>query len=147
MEFKASTGLLDQAVSTFGEALKAGVKIQDEVGKWWTDALDQTGPAMAWQKRSQAIAQEALPAAQKNAEEWMKLVEKNYAKSINLLKKAFETEQDPAAVRDKVQDLWEASLEMVRENTQAMADANKKMMELWANLLKKNVEANGGARK
>jgi len=142
-----ATGLFDQAVSTFGDALKAGVKIQEEVGKWWTDALDHAGPAMAWQKRSQALVQDAIPAAQKNAEEWLKLVEKNYTKSMNLLKKAFESEQDPALIRDKVQDLWESSMEIVRDNAQAMAESNKKMMEIWAGLLKKNIDGNGAAKK
>ena len=54
-----ASGLFDQAVSTFGDAMKAGVKIQEDIGKWWSDALDQSGPAMEWQKRSRAIVQEA----------------------------------------------------------------------------------------
>ncbi len=145
-EFKASS-LFDQAVSTFGDALKAGVKIQEEVGKWWSDALDQSGPAMEWQKRSRAMVKEALPAAQKSAEDWLKLVEKNYSKSMALLKQAFEADADPADIRVRTQELWEASLQLVRENAQAMAETNMKMMEVWAGLLKKNVEGDGAAKK
>src|SRR5690349_17590212 len=72
------SGLFDQAVSTFGDALKAGVKIQEEVGKWWSDALEQAGPVTEWQKKSRAIFGDAIPTAQKNTEEWLKLVEQNY---------------------------------------------------------------------
>lgn len=134
------TGLFDQAVSTFGDALKAGVKIQEEVAKWWSDALDQAGPVQEWQKKSQAIVSEAIPAAQKNAEEWLKLVEQNYRRSMDLLKKAFETNGAPSSkeMQARTQDLWEASLDVIRDNAQAMAEANMKMMELWAGVLQKN---------
>ena len=135
------SGLFDQAVSTFGDAMKAGVKIQEEVGKWWSDALQQAGPVTDWQKQSRALVSEAIPAAQKNAEDWLKLVEQNYKRSMALLKKAFDTNADPAEIRVKTQQLWEESMELIRDNAQAMADANKKMLELWAGMLKKNVEA------
>jgi hypothetical protein len=134
------TGLFDQAVSTFGDALKAGVKIQEEVGKFWTDALDQGSPVQEWQKRSRALVAEAIPTAQRSAEEWLKLVERNYQKSMVLMKKAFESDQmDPNELRARAQELWEESLELVRDNAQAMAQANVKMLEIWAGLLKKNV--------
>ena len=134
------SGVFDQAFATFGDALKSSVKIQEEVGKWWSDTLEQAGPVTDWQKKSRALVTEAIPAAQKNAEEWLKLVEQNYKRSITLLKKAFETNADPAEVRAKTQQLWEESMELIRDNAQAMADANKKMLELWAGMLKKNVE-------
>lgn len=141
------TGMFDQAVSTFGDALKAGVKIQEEVGKWWSDAMDQTGPAQEWQKKSRSIVSEAIPAAQKNAEEWLKVVEQNYRRSMELLKKAFD--QTPAAsskdMQARTQDLWEASLDVIRDNAQAMSEANMKMMELWAGVLQKNVHESAAA--
>ena len=136
-----ASGLFDQAVATFGDALKAGVKIQEEVGKWWSDALDQAGPVTEWQKKSRALVSEAIPAAQKNAEEWLKLVDQNYKRSMALLKKAFDTSGDPTEVRAKTQQLWEESMELIRDNAQAMADANKKVLELWGGMLKKNIEA------
>jgi hypothetical protein len=135
------SGLFDQAVLTFGDTLKAGVKIQEEVGKWWSDALEQAGPGTDWQKKSRALVSEAIPAAQKNAKEWLKLVEQNYKRSMALLKKAFDTNGDPAELRVKTQHLWEESMELIRDNAQAMADANKKVLELWAGMLKKNIES------
>ena len=137
------SALFDDAVQTFGDAVKAGVKVQEEVGKWWSDALEQAGPVDAWQKKSKAVLSEAIPAAQKNAEECLKLVEGNYKKSLALLKKAWDADPgDAAAIRAKTQELWEASLEMVRENAQAMAQANLKVMEVWAGLLRAGA-ANG----
>jgi hypothetical protein len=130
-----ASGLFDQAFQTFGDALKSSVKIQEEVGKWWSDTLDQAGPVNEWQKKSRALVSEAIPAAQKNTEEWLKLVEQNYRRSAALFKKAFETNGDAADVRAKTKELWEESMELVRENAKALADANKKMLELWAGIL------------
>jgi hypothetical protein len=135
--------MFDEAMTTFNDAVKAGVKVQEEIGKWWSDALDQAGPADQWQKKSKAILSEAIPAAQKNAEEWLKLVEQNYKRSLALLKKAWSADADANTMRAKTQELWESSLEMVRDNTQAITQANMKMMEVWAGVLKNGVAANG----
>ena len=141
------SALFDDAVQSFGEAVKAGVKVQEEIGKWWSDALDQAGgatPVDAWQKKSKAVLSEAIPAAQKNAEEALKLVEQNYKKSLAMLKKAWDADpSDATAVRAKALELWEASLELVRDNTQAMAQANLKAMEAWAGLLKSAANGKG----
>ena len=142
----AVSGLVDEAMGTFNDAVKAGVKVQEEIGKWWSDALEQAGPADQWQKKSRAIISEAIPAAQKNAEEWLKLVEQNYKRSLGLLKKAWETDADASTMRAKTQELWESSLELVRDNAQAMAQANMKMMEVWAGMLRNGVAPNGKSK-
>src|SRR5438477_89022 len=58
--------LFDQAVHTFGDALKTGVRIQEEVGRLWTDAFDQTAPLQDWQKKGRAVFTEAIPNALKS---------------------------------------------------------------------------------
>jgi hypothetical protein len=138
------TSLFDQAVQTFGDAMKAGVKMQEEMGRWWSDAIEQAGPVNEWQKRSRAIVCEAIPAAQHNTEEFMKVMEQNYRRSLDLLKKAVDSEPSvsPTDVQTKTQELWDASMEVVRDNAQAMAQVNVKMMETWAELLKKNMNGN-----
>jgi hypothetical protein len=138
----AGSGVFDEAVETFNEAVKAGAKVQDEIGKWWSDALDKAGPAEDWQKKSKAVFSEAIPAAQKNGEEWLKLVEQNYKRSLGLFKKAWDVQpsRDPAVLRAKSQELWEASLELVRDNAQAVAQANVKLMEIWGRVLRNGAE-------
>jgi BMFP domain-containing protein YqiC len=138
------TGLFDQAVQTFGDAMKAGVKFQEEMSKLFTEMLDQAGPMQEWQRQSRALMGDAVPAAQKSVEQWMKLAQQNYLRSLDLFKRAFETEQPSTgqaateAMQNRTQDLWEASMEMVRGNAQAVAQANAKMMETWVELLRKN---------
>jgi len=141
------SGLFDEAVQTFNEAVKAGTKVQDEIGKWWSDALQQAGPMEDWQKKSKAVMGEAIPAAQKNAEELLKLVEQNYKRSLSMLKKACDAQPaDAAAVHAKTQELWEGTLELVRDNATAMSQANLKMMEVWAGLLRVGAQAGNGKK-
>lgn len=137
------TGIFDQASQTFGEAFKAGVKMQEDITDWWVQALDQAGPVQEWQKKSRAIVNEAIPAAQKNAEEWLKVLEENYTRSMELLKKAFNANgaADPADLQGRLRDLWEASLGVLKDNAQALVQANVKMMDLWADVMRKNVTA------
>src|SRR5690349_17127582 len=96
--------LFDDAAASFNEAVKAGAKMQEEIGKWWTDALDKTQPGGFaavddWQKKSKAVVAEAIPAAQKNAEAWLKLVDQNTKRGLGLLKKAFDAPPaDPATL-------------------------------------------------
>jgi hypothetical protein len=137
------TGLFDQAMENFSEAFKAGVKMQEDIANWWSETLDQAGPAQEWQRRSRAILSDAMPAAQKNAEEWLKVVEENNFRSMELLKKAFsgDSVSTPGEFQEKLKDFWEESLEVLKENTQAMAQANAKVMDLWAEVLRKNMTA------
>ena len=137
------TGLFDQAVQNFGEALKAGVKAQEQIANWWTDALNKAVPATEFQKRSRTLASEVIPTAQKNAEEIVKLIEQNYKRSVDLLRKAFDSTGAANAgdLQAKAQGLWEASVELVKDNAQAMAQTNIKVLELWADVLRQTSPA------
>ncbi|HEX2973861.1 MAG TPA: hypothetical protein VHP11_16125, partial [Tepidisphaeraceae bacterium] len=110
----------------------------------WTEMLEQGGAMQTWQKRSRAMINEAIPTAQKNAEEWLRMIEENYRRAMDLMKKAVEPEQAGAGVdvRARTQELWEASMEAMRDTAQKMAQTNVKMMEQWAEILRKNT--NGG---
>lgn len=134
--------VLDTAINAFGDAMKTGVKAQEEMSRWWTDALSCGNPLGDWQKRSRQLFDEAVPAAQRHTQEFLKLVEQNYRRSVDLLKKAVDTDHNGAVdgMREKIRALWEESVAIVKENTEAMAQANVKLLEAWADLLKKNFE-------
>jgi len=133
-------GLFDQAVQTFGETLKAAIRGQEQIAGYWSDVLNKAGATSDFQKKSRVFFNEAIPAAQKNAEEWVRLLEQNYRRSIELLKKACEPANATVAgdVQAKLQNLWEQSVELVKDNTQAMTQANLKVLELWADVLRHN---------
>ncbi len=94
------------------------------------------------QKRVEAMMTGALPAAQKNAEECLRLMDQNTRSSMDLLKKVFETCQSEsiAEAQTKIRDLWEASLGTLRQNAQAIVQTNARAMEAWASCAKRNSE-------
>jgi hypothetical protein len=140
--------VFNEAAETFNEAVKAGLKVQEEIGKWWSDALEQAGPTEQWQKKSKAVFDETIPAAQKSAQEWIKLVDQNYKRSVGLFKKAWEVQPaDPADMRAKSQELWEESLGLVRDNANAVAQANIKLMEVWGRVLQNGAPVGNGKSK
>jgi hypothetical protein len=141
--------VLDTAVTAFGDAMKAGVKAQEEMSRWWSDAYSSANPLGDWQKRTRQLFDEAVPTAQKHTQEFLKLVEQNYRRSVELLKKAVDTNHNGAVdgLQEKLRGLWEESISVVKENTEAMAQANVKLLEAWTELLRKNFEQGEAAIK
>src|SRR6059058_4554988 len=89
------TQVLDGAFNAFGDAMKAGVQAQEEIAKFWTKSFNGgSGPLGDWQKRTKLMFEDAVPAVQKQTAEWLKLVEQNYRRSVDLMKKALDGEQN-----------------------------------------------------
>lgn len=137
--------LFEQAIDTWGGAMKASVKFQDDVARWWTQALSQANSAQEWQKKACAMMAEAIPAAQRNAEEALKLADQGYRSSLEIMRKAVENGrcQDLNQVQAKTQEMLQASLTAWRENAQALTQANMKAMESWAEIVRNKVGENG----
>jgi hypothetical protein len=144
---KVVSELFDQAVETFNGALKTGLKVQEEATRWWLDVLGDAGSLQKVQHKLQEIVEDALPAAQKNAEECLKVLDRGSRTSMELLKKAFETGQSQSAseIQAKVRDLWEASLTALRSNAQAVVQLNARALEACSDLVGKTFAGNGKA--
>lgn len=136
---EAVTGLFDQAVQTFGEALRAGVKAQEQIAGFWSEAL-RMSPNQDYQRKARTFLSDAVPAAQKSTEELLRTIDANYRRSVELLKKACDSGNVATAadMQSRAQNLWETSVELVKENTQALAQTNARILEMWADLLRQN---------
>ena len=132
--------LYDQAVRNYEQALKTGLRLQEECGKWWTNVLNQTTRPQAWEKNVASALNEAFPAARKNIEETLRLVEENSHASLDLLKKATETAQSSSVAEGqaRVQKLWQTSLDLLQHNAQAMTQANARLVETWTQFARKS---------
>lgn len=139
--------LFQQAVDTWGSAMKAGVQFQDDVAHWWQKALGQAGSVQEWQKKSCALIAEAIPTAQKNTEEALKLVDQNYRAGLELIKKAMDSgrSENFDQMQSKTQEVLQASVSAMRQNAQAMAQANLRAMESWADFVRRNVNGQNAA--
>jgi BMFP domain-containing protein YqiC len=125
--------LVEQAVGCFDAALKTGVKLQEDATKWWSDMLNEAGSIQEWQKKLTSCMTDAIPTAQKNAEECLHMIDQNTRSSMDLLKKAFDACQSEsiADAQGKMQELWSASLSALRQNAQTIVQTNARVMESW----------------
>jgi hypothetical protein len=141
------TDLFEQAVKNYEQALKTGVRLQEECGKWWTDVFKQTTGPQDWQKAAGSALNEAFPAAQKNVEETLRLMEQSTRASLDLFKKATETLQSTSVAdgQARVQKLWQTSLDLLQQNGQAMTQANTRLVETWTKLARKGADGTHGA--
>ena len=68
----------DKAMKNYEQAVRTGLKLQEEAAHLWTNLLNQSASPQDWQKRvssASTVANGVLPAAQKRMEEVLGLVE------------------------------------------------------------------------
>lgn len=141
MKEKAMSDMADTAMKNYEQAVRAGLKMQEEAGKWWTNMFNQ-GVGDDWQKRLGTMTSGFVPLAQKRMEEMMELMQKNGRTSAELMKKAMEAAQTPmgAESQAKWMDFWTSSMGAMRSSTEAMTQINNKAVEGWINYIRKNAE-------
>lgn len=141
------TDLFEQAVKNYEQALKTGVRLQEDCGKWWTDVLNRGASSQDWQKSVTSVLAEAFPVAEKNMEETLRLMERNSRSSLELLKLATEAAQSTSFTdgQTRLRKLWETSLDLLQHNAQAMTQANAKLVETWTQLVRKSPDVAGAA--
>ena len=134
------TELFEQAMKNYEQALKTGVKLQEEAGKCFTNIFSQAAVPQEWQKKINAALEESFPVAQKNLEENLKLVEQNSRVSLDLLKQGAEAAQSVslADAQAKLQKLWLNSLNALQSNAQALAQTNTRLVETWTKFVRKS---------
>jgi hypothetical protein len=140
----AFSEIFEQAIENFTGALQAGAKFQQDVGNWFTGALaPATGSAQDWQRRTQAIWAQALPTAQRNADEYLRMFDSSYHTSIDLMKKALNVGRvnSPMEAQAKAQRLLDESMEVIRNNAKAMAEANVRVFEAWADVVRNGAKS------
>lgn len=129
---------MDQASETIGAAVKAGARFQEDLASFWMTSLGQGDALQQWQAKSRALLSQAMPAVQQSADEWLRLWGRGYYSGIELMKKAFDSTrcQNVSECQGKMQELWDASMTTLKSTTQAMAQANVRAMESFANVLR-----------
>lgn len=131
--------IFDQALKNYEQALRTGLKVQEEAGKCWTKMLNQAASPQDLHKQMSALANDMIPATQKSMESCLNLLEQNSRTSVDLMKKGLETMQatSPAESQSKLMEFWESSLKTLKSNAQAIVDINSRAMDSWVGLVKK----------
>jgi hypothetical protein len=130
---KPVTDLFEQAMKSYEQAMKTGVKMQEESAKVFSNLISQTTSPLDWQKQVKAVTDDFVPQTQKTIDEGLKLIEQTSKASLDLLKKAVTVGQPTSATdaQAKMLGLWEASLNAMRETTVAVTQTNNKAIESW----------------
>lgn len=142
---KPVSELFEQAMSSYEQAFRTGVRLQEECGRTWTTLLEQTGPTREWQKTIRTMADEILPEVQKRMEEGLRMVEQNSRASLELLKLFKKNVEVPqtnpfAEGQGKLLSFWEGYLNSMKGSAQAVAQANTQAMESWKELFRKSTQ-------
>jgi len=125
--------LFQEALKNYGQALQAGLKMQEDSAKWWSEFMAQTNSPQEWQAKMNKVAAESIPQAQQRIAESLKTIEQTSRTSLDLLQKACQAApSDPmATAQASMNELWEATCQAMRQNAQAITQANAKVVESW----------------
>lgn len=140
---KAMSDMADKAMKNYEQALRAGVKLQEEAVRCWTNVLNQTASPQDWQRRLTnltALTSEMMPMTQRRMEEMLELVEANSRAGAELMKKAVDAAQSPvpADSQAKWMDFATSSLGAARCTAEAMTQIGTRAIDSWIDFVRKN---------
>lgn len=137
----AGTELFDQAVKSYEQALRTGVRLQEDTARWWTNFFHQTAWTQDFQRQMSSVVSQSIPTAQRSMEESLRLIDQSSKTGLNFLKRAVDAPRTNAAsdMQGQVQDIWQSSLNVFQSNMQALTESQAKVMESWTEFVRKGV--------
>jgi len=139
---KPVNDLFEQATRGYEQALKTGLKLQEESAKLFLSVFNQVTAPADLQKRFKTISDEIIPQTQKAVDEGLKLIEQNSRTGVDLLKKAVATSQATTVqdAQEKSLALYEACLSAMRDTASAVTQATGKAADVWLGYVRKSTE-------
>jgi hypothetical protein len=144
---KPMSDMADTAMKNYEQAMRTGLKFQEEAGRCWSTLFNQAASAQDWQKRvthATGMANSLMPLAQKRMEQVVELMEKNSRTGAELMKKAVDAAQTPVIAESQAKwvDFWTTSMGAVRSNAEAVTEISAKALDSWIDFLNRNTEVN-----
>jgi hypothetical protein len=135
----------DKAMRNYEQAVRTGLKLQEEAAHLWTNVLNQSASPQDWQKRfsgATTVANGVLPAAQRRMQDVVDLMEQNTKASTDLLKKAAEVCQTTSLpeCQTKWLDFCAASVDLARTNLEAVTQINSRAVDSWIDYIRKSAD-------
>ena len=131
---KPLTDMAETAMRNYEQAMRTGLKFQEEAGKMWTSMFNQAACGQDWQKQVSSmtgVANSLLPLAQRRMEEVMSLMEKNGKTGAELIKKAVDAAQTPVVAESQAKwmEFWTSSMGAMRSNAEAVSQISSKAID------------------
>jgi hypothetical protein len=137
--------MADLAMKNYQQALKTGLKLQEEAGRVCSSMFNQTASTVDYQKQftqMTGVVNGMFSSAQKRSEEIFDLLEKTSRTSVDLAKKAFDAAYVPAIAegQSKWLDIYKASLDTARQNAEAVTQISSRAFDSCIEFVRKNSE-------
>ena len=142
---KPVNDMADKAMKNYEQALRTGLKLQEEAVRCFNHMFNQTASPQDWQKRLSnftAITSEMMPLTQKRMEEVLDLMEKNSRTGAELVKKAVDAAQTPvpAESQAKWMEFWTSTMGVARSNAEALTQISARAIDSWIDFVRRNTE-------
>src|SRR4051812_41967556 len=128
---RAGTELFDQAIRSYEQALRTGVRLQEDTARWWGNFMNQSAWPQELQRQMSSVMSQTIPTAQRNMEESLRLIDQTSKTGLNLLKRTMDGARgNPASeAQSQVQELWQSSMNVMQSNMQSITQSHAKVME------------------
>ncbi len=148
---QAFSELAETARKNYEQALRTGLKFQEEAWQSWCAMVNQSPFGTDWQKRYANVfgaANSLVPAAQKRMEETVELMEKNARLGAELMKKAVDAAQTTVVAEGQAKwmDFMKTSLEAAQYNVEAAMRINSRAMDSFLGFVQKNSDFTHAAK-
>ena len=99
----------------------------------------QSSTLSEWYEKGHKAMTEALARSQENVNEAIRLMNQQAEASLKLIQKALEVRdtESPGDGPTKLADWWQAALDTMRTNNQAVLKANSRILSTWSEMARK----------
>jgi hypothetical protein len=134
-----SDDLFRQAMKAWATAAEAGVKMQEECASWVRQMFCESSALSDWCDNGQKLMAEAIAQSQENVNEAIGLMNQQAEASLKLVQRALEVRDDETVADGpkKLTDWWQAALETMRINNQAVLKVNSRILSTWSEMARK----------
>ncbi len=134
------TDLFKQSSEMFNQSFCAGMKLQEDAARFWTNTLGKNLEQVC--NQTEKFSQESMPAAKKNLQNFRNLCDEQGQRGMDMFRKSFESAEATLNdnVMDKTMDFWRTSFDAVRTGFDTMTKSNVQMMDRWADAAHKCCE-------
>lgn len=137
--------MADKAIKHYEQALRTGLKLQEEAVRCFNHMFNQSATPQDWQKRFTnftMLTSEVMPMTQKRMEEVLDLMEKNSRTGAELVRKAVDAVQSPvpAESQAKWMEFWTSSMGAARSNAEALTQISARAIDAWIDFVRRNTE-------
>ncbi len=134
-----SEELFRQATKAWQTAAEAGVKMQEECAEWVRQMFCESSTLNNWYEKGQKMMSEAVAQSQENVNDAIRLMNQQAEASLKLVQKAIEVRdaESPADSSSRLVGWWEAALDTMRTNNQAVLKANSRILSTWSEMARK----------